>query len=81
LNKFEIGLRGWRSSSTEGSKGSKAEDEMRRRQNHVPAKWAIPTRTQPEKKCNNATTRVVIERNEGFQSATEVQQALKVKQI
>ena len=37
--------------------------------------------TQPEKKCNNATTRVVIGRNEGFQSETEVQQALKVKQI
>ena len=36
---------------------------------------------QPEKKCNSATTRVVIGRNEGFQSETEVQQALKVKQI
>ena len=33
--------------------------------------------TQAEKKCNSATTRVVIGPNEGFQSETEVQRALK----
>ena len=41
--------------------------------------WGL--NTQAEKKCNSATTRVVIGPNEGFQSETEVQQALKVKQI